>query len=229
LDPIYLINHNLEYLLMAKQGQRVLSTLRQMIISGQLTAGQRLVEIPTAEKLGVSRMPVRIAFRTLEQEGLLIKLSGRGYRVREITDGEIQGAVEVRGVLEGLAACQVAQKGLSEIQKQDFIDCLKQADELFEKGYVTEEDLEDYYHFNKRFHTSIIEASANPAIAAALSKGEHLPFASVNALAIDQTRLDLEYRRFNYAHMQPMRHSLPLFRGRVGGQNQLCANMPTQP
>jgi GntR family transcriptional regulator of vanillate catabolism len=187
---------------MAKQGQRVLSTLRQMIISGELTAGERLVEIPTAEQLGVSRMPVRIAFRTLEQEGLLTKLSGRGYRVREVTDEEIQGAVEVRGVLEGLAACQAAQKGLNEIQKQDLIDCLKQGDTLFDKGYVVEEDLEDYYHLNKRFHACILEASANPAIAAALSKGEHLPFASVNALAIDRNRLDLEYRRFNYAHMQ---------------------------
>ncbi|WP_265284602.1 GntR family transcriptional regulator, partial [Pseudomonas aeruginosa] len=42
-------------------------------------AGERIVEIPTAERLQVSRMPVRIALRTLEQEGLLCK-TGRGYR-----------------------------------------------------------------------------------------------------------------------------------------------------
>lgn len=187
---------------MANQGQRVLSSLRQMILSGELSAGERLVEIPTAEQLGVSRMPVRIAFRTLEQEGLLIKLPGRGYRVREVTPEEVSGAVEVRGVLEGLAASQAARMGLSEAQRQGLIESLAQGDALFDKGHVTEEDLEAYHGLNKRFHGLIIEASANPAIAAALMKVEHLPFASINALAIDRNQLDREYRRFNYAHMQ---------------------------
>jgi GntR family transcriptional regulator of vanillate catabolism len=187
---------------MAKQGQRVLSTLRQMIISGELVAGERLAEIPTAEQLGVSRMPVRIAFRTLEQEGLLTKLPRRGYRVRKVTAEEINGAVEVRGVLEGLAAYHAALKGLSEAQRRGLVDCLAEGDNLFVNGYVTEEDLEAYHDLNKRFHGLIIEASANPAISAALSRDEHLPFASISALAIDRNHLDLEYRRFNYAHMQ---------------------------
>ncbi|MEJ2455784.1 MAG: GntR family transcriptional regulator [Candidatus Thiodiazotropha sp.] len=187
---------------MAKQGQRVLSALRQMIISGELGAGERLAEIPTAEQLGVSRMPVRIAFRTLEQEGLLTKLPRRGYSVRQITREEINGAVEVRGVLEGLAASQAAQNGLSGAQRQALMTCLTQGDALFVKGSVSEEDLEGFHDLNKRFHGLIVEASGNPAIAAALARGEHLPFASVSALAIDCARLDLEYRRFYYAHMQ---------------------------
>ena len=54
-------------------GQQVLLKLRKMIISGELEGGARIAEIPTAELLGVSRQPVRIAFRLLEQEGLLIK------------------------------------------------------------------------------------------------------------------------------------------------------------
>jgi GntR family transcriptional regulator of vanillate catabolism len=173
-----------------------------MIISGAYDAGERLAEIPTAEQLGVSRMPVRIAFRTLEQEGLLTKLPRRGYSVRRVTAEEINGAVEVRGVLEGLAAAQAAQKGLSESQRQGLIDCLRQGDALFEKGHISEEDLEVYHDMNRRFHGLILEASANPAIAAALARDEHLPFASINALAIDRNHLELEYRRFNYAHMQ---------------------------
>ena len=187
---------------MAKQGQRVLSTLRQMILSGELSAGERLAEIPTAEHLGVSRMPVRMAFRTLEQEGLLTKQPHRGYRVREVTADEISGSIEVRGVLEGLAACQAAQKGLSEAQRQGLVECLNDGDALFAKGYVTEEDLEAYHDLNMRFHALIIEASANPAITTALSRDEHLPFASVSALAIDRNHLEHEYRRFNFAHMQ---------------------------
>jgi GntR family transcriptional regulator, vanillate catabolism transcriptional regulator len=187
---------------MAKQGQRVLSTLRQMILSGELSAGARLAEIPTAERLGVSRMPVRIAFRTLEQEGLLTKQPRRGYRVREVTQDEITGSIEVRGVLEGLAACQAAQKGLSETQREGLLECLLEGDALFYKGYVTEEDLEAYHDLNMRFHAIIIEASANTAISTALARDEHLPFASATALAIDRNNLELEYRRFNFAHMQ---------------------------
>lgn len=187
---------------MAKQGQRVVATLRQMILSGELSPGERLAEIPTAEQLGVSRMPVRIAFRTLEQEGLLTKQPRRGYRVRSVTAEELRGAVEVRGVLEGLAACQAAQKGLCGTQRKGLIECLREGDTLFAKGHVTEEDLEVYHDLNRRFHGLIIEASANPAIAAALARDEHLPFASISALAIDRNHLELEYRRFNYAHMQ---------------------------
>jgi GntR family transcriptional regulator, vanillate catabolism transcriptional regulator len=187
---------------MAKQGQRVLSRLRQMIISGELAAGERLAEIPTAEQLGVSRMPVRIAFRTLEQEGLLSKLPRRGYRVREVTAEEIDGAVEVRGVLEGLAASQAARKGLSDAQRQGLINSLEEGDALFSKGHISEEDLEVYHDLNRRFHGLILQASANPAISAALARDEHLPFASINALAIDSNHLELEYRRFHYAHMQ---------------------------
>lgn len=187
---------------MAKQGQRVVATLRQMILSGEFLAGERLAEIPTAEQLGVSRTPVRIAFRTLEQEGLLTKQPRRGYRVRAVTAEEIRGAVEVRGVLEGLAACQAAQKGLSEVQRKGLIECLSEGDALFAKGYVTEEDLEAYHDLNRRFHGLIIAASENPAIAAALARDEHLPFASISALAFDRNHLEQEYRRFDYAHIQ---------------------------
>lgn len=187
---------------MSKAGQRVLSALRQMIISGELEAGERVAEIPTAKRLGVSRTPIRMALRTLEQEGLLIKLENRGYRVREVTLEEVNGAVEVRGVLEGLAARQAAEKGLTTEHRQSLLKCLIRGDELFSKGYVTEDDLEVYHDLNKRFHSIIIEASGNPAIDMALNRIEHTPFASVSSLAIDRNNLVREYRRFNFAHMQ---------------------------
>jgi len=187
---------------MSKAGQRVLSTLRQMIISGELAAGERIAEIPTAERLGVSRTPVRIAFRALEQEGMLIKLEGRGYRVREVTPDEVAGAIEVRGVLEGLAARQAAENGLSPEQRRGLLECLAWGDALFDKGHVTEADLEAYHDLNRRFHALIIEASRNPAIGSAMQRNEHLPFASVSSLAIDRNNLKQEYRRFNFAHMQ---------------------------
>jgi GntR family transcriptional regulator of vanillate catabolism len=187
---------------MSKPGQTVLVALREMIASGELAAGERLMEIPTAELFGVSRMPVRMAFRTLEQEGLLVRFGGRGFQVRSVSPDDIAGAVEVRGVLEGLAARQTAERGLSDEARATLEQCLMQGDQLFDKGFVTIEDLEVYHDLNMRFHEVIVEGSHNPAIADALARNDHLPFASVTALAVDRNDMVREYRRFNYAHMQ---------------------------
>ncbi|MBB2493543.1 GntR family transcriptional regulator [Aquipseudomonas ullengensis] len=187
---------------MSGAGQRVLSVLRKMIADGELSGGERVAEIPTAERLGVSRMPVRMAFRALEQEGLLIRRGARGFAVRQVTAEGLAGAVEVRGVLEGLAARQAAERGISPALREVLLECLVRGDQLFAKGYVSEEDLADYHDINKRFHQAIVEASGNPAIAAALARNDHLPFASVSALAVNRDNLTQEYRRFNFAHMQ---------------------------
>ncbi|MCF4985472.1 GntR family transcriptional regulator [Pseudomonas syringae] len=187
---------------MSKPGQTVLVALRKMIASGELAAGERLMEVPTAELFGVSRMPVRMAFRTLEQEGLLVPFGGRGFQVRSISPMEIAGAVDVRGVLEGLAARQMAERGVTQEARDELEACLVQGDALFEKGHVTEDDLEVYHDMNMRLHRVIVEGSGNRAIADALSRNDHLPFASVTALAVDRDNMIREYRRFNFAHMQ---------------------------
>ena len=147
-------------------------------------------------------MPVRMAFRTLEQEGLLVPFGGRGFQVRSISPHEIAGAVEVRGVLEGLAARQMAEIGVSQQARDELETCLVQGDALFAKGFVTEDDLEVYHDLNMRLHRVIVEGSGNPAIADALARNDHLPFASVTALAVDRNDLVREFRRFNFAHMQ---------------------------
>ncbi|MEJ2065317.1 MAG: GntR family transcriptional regulator [Reinekea sp.] len=180
----------------------VITTLRQMILSGELPASARLAEIPTAEKLGVSRTPIRIAFRTLEQEGLLTKLPGRGYEVSSVSSADIEDALEVRGVLEGLAARQAAEKGLSESQQAELTQLLQAGDKLFTHDCLTETDLEHYHAMNRRFHQIIIEAAQNSAIQAALSRNEHLPFASVSALAFDKNNMAHETKRFAFAHQQ---------------------------
>ena len=67
-------------------GQRVLNLLRRMILDGQFAPGERIAEVPTAELLEVSRMPVRMAFRALEQEGLLVRQGARGFAVKQVTE-----------------------------------------------------------------------------------------------------------------------------------------------
>lgn len=187
---------------MAREGQAIVSILRDKIVSGEFPAGERLAEIPTAELLGISRTPVRIAFRALEQEGLLTKLPRRGYMVRTISSQEISGSIEVRGVLEGLAARQAAEKGLSDDTVIQLKHYLAEGDKLFAKGSIDEQDIGLYNELNRHFHALIIQASGNQAIRTALQLNEHLPFASVSALAFNPDQMEREYRRFNYAHMQ---------------------------
>lgn len=187
---------------MSKPGTQVLVALRQKIASGELRGGTRLAEIPTAEALGVSRMPVRMALRILEQEGLLVKVGARGYTVRSVTLHDIIAAVEVRGVLEGLTALRAAERGLDPFVDAALIDCLASGDALFAKGHLVEADLAVYEDINIRFHEALLVAGGNTAIREALARNDHLPFASVKALAADKNQLDREFRRLNYAHMQ---------------------------
>ncbi|KXI26751.1 GntR family transcriptional regulator [Paraglaciecola hydrolytica] len=187
---------------MIRDGQSIISILRDKIISGEFSAGERLAEIPTAERLGISRTPIRIAFRALVQEGLLEKLPRRGYQVRNVSSAQICDSVEVRGVLEGLAARQVAEAGLNQTTQDELLACLAAGDALFEDGKLVEEDIRHYQNMNMRFHDLIITASGNTAIKSALALNEHMPFASVNALAFNPQELTREYRRLHYAHMQ---------------------------
>ncbi|HBU88397.1 GntR family transcriptional regulator [Acinetobacter oleivorans] len=184
-------------------GQQVLLKLRKMIISGELEGGARIAEIPTAELLGVSRQPVRIAFRLLEQEGLLIKNPTRGYTVREISEQLVHDALEVRGVLEGLAAKTLAEQGLSEEQKKTLQHCIQETEKLFnDKDEFGDVELERYHHFNVIFHDTIIEGAQNVALIQALAKNNQLPMASAQAITYDQNRALSEYRRLHYAHLQ---------------------------
>lgn len=184
-------------------GQQVLIKLRKMIIAGELAGGSRIAEIPTAELLGVSRQPVRMAFRLLEQEGLLIKNPTRGYLVREISDQLIQDAIEVRGVLEGLAAKTLAEKGLNDEQKSTLKSCIEEIEKLFAAhSSFGDAEIETYDHFNTIFHDTILQGAKNIALMQALAKNNQLPFASAQAITFDSSQALSEYRRLHYAHLQ---------------------------
>ena len=87
----------------------VFKTLRQAILRGELKPGERLMEIKLANKLGVSRTPIREAIRKLELEGLVLMIPRRGAEVAEITEKSLNDVLEVRKALEELAvqlACE---------------------------------------------------------------------------------------------------------------------------
>ena len=81
----------------------VFKTLRQAILKGELKPGERLMEIALAEKLGVSRTPIREAIRKLELEGLVVMVPRKGAHVANITEKDLNDVLEVRIGLENMA------------------------------------------------------------------------------------------------------------------------------
>ncbi len=82
MEPNFKVNMN-EYLPLRDV---VFNTLRQAILRGELKPGERLMEIQLANKLGVSRTPIREAIRKLELEGLVLMIPRKGAEVAEITE-----------------------------------------------------------------------------------------------------------------------------------------------
>ena len=107
----------------------VFNTLRQAILRGELQPGERLLEIHLANKLGVSRTPIREAIRKLELEGLVLMIPRRGAVVAEITEKSLRDVLEVRRALEELAVKLACQK-----IKPEEIEELKRAEKEFEEA-----------------------------------------------------------------------------------------------
>lgn len=112
----------------------VFNTLRQAILTGELKPGERLMEIHLANRLGVSRTPIREAIRKLELEGLVTMIPRRGAEVAQITEKSMKDVLEVRRTLDALSAelaCERISKEEEEALKkacQDFEDAVKTKD-----------------------------------------------------------------------------------------------------
>jgi GntR family transcriptional regulator, vanillate catabolism transcriptional regulator len=180
----------------------VVAALRKLIIGGHYPPGQRLAEESVAETLGVSRTPVRLAFRTLEQEGLLHKTGKRGLVVRAFSAADVLCALEVRGVLEGLAARRLAERGLEAVLRRRLQDCVEAGRALLHKGHLTAEDIGGWSRLNLDFHDAIVGAAGSTVVGDAIARNNHLPFASADSIIIDTGALDREYRKLQAAQMQ---------------------------
>lgn len=187
---------------MSEMSQFVVSSLRQMIKEGLFKPGDQLKEVSVSERLGVSRTPVRLAFRTLEQEGLLEKSSRQGFTVRQFSREDVICGLEIRGVLEGLAARRLAEAGLDENTRREFIACLRDAEALVATTEPTSDLLLNWSDVNKRFHNLIIDGAGSRTIADAIARNNHLPFASSDSISLDTEHLMNELRKLQTAHLQ---------------------------
>jgi DNA-binding GntR family transcriptional regulator len=133
----------------------VFNTLRQAILRGELKPGERLMEIQLANKLGVSRTPIREAIRKLELEGLVLMIPRKGAEVADITEKSLKDVLEVRRALEELSVKLTCDR----ITKEE-IGELEQAAENFRKT-LKSKDITEIAEADVRFHDVIYTATKN--------------------------------------------------------------------
>ena len=141
----------------------VFKTLRQAILKGELEPGERLMEIQLAERLGVSRTPIREAIRMLEQEGLAVTTPRKGAEVAKMTLKDMEDVLEIRDALDELAVRIACQKISDEQLKQ-----LEDMKELFEKSTQTG-NVKKIAEADVTFHDVIYEATGNPKLVTLLN------------------------------------------------------------
>lgn len=130
----------------------VLEALREAIVNGILTPGERLMEIQLAEEMGVSRTPVREAIRKLELEGFVVMIPRKGAYVAGVSFKDVKDVFEIRAALEGLAAGLAAEK-----VTQEEIEQMERA-----LHYEREPaSLEEMVQSDTDFHALLYKASRN--------------------------------------------------------------------
>lgn len=133
----------------------VFHTLRQAILRGELKPGERLMEIQLANKLGVSRTPIREAIRKLELEGLVLMIPRKGAEVADISEKSLRDVLEVRKALEELAVKLTCDK----IKRAQITELRAAAEEF--KMTLRSGDITLIAEADVRFHDVIYEATDN--------------------------------------------------------------------
>lgn len=134
--------------------------IERLIVSGELSAGDKLNEAVLAERLGVSRGPVREAFRALAESGLVRMEKNRGVFVREVSLEEADEIYEVRAALDHLVgrrlAASIKPEQLQELRA--ILEGMEQA--------AAKHDIDAYYPLNLRFHDNLVQFTGNKKLLA---------------------------------------------------------------
>lgn len=134
------------------QGQGAYRRLLEEIRNGTLAPGARLRETELAERLGISRTPVREAIRQLETDGLVMHLPRQGATIRSLDHAEVVELYEMRAVLEGTAA-RLAARAASDVELAE-LAALNAELEVISVGSPARE-------VNRVFHRTLIETARN--------------------------------------------------------------------
>ena len=138
--------------------ERVSATLSKAILEGVFKEGDQLVEVKLQHQFGISRSPLREAFRDLEKKGLVIIIPRKGTFVRQVTRKDIEDNFPVRAKLEGLAAREAFRKMTA--------GDLTRLEEAFQRMQeaAAEKDGQAYMENHRAFHEAFIRASGNEVL-----------------------------------------------------------------
>jgi DNA-binding GntR family transcriptional regulator len=134
----------------------VVALIRELIITGELAAGEQLRQRDLAQRFGVSQTPVREAMRRLESEGLLVCDTHRGFTVMAPDDGPVEENFQIRAALESLGASLAASK----IDP----DGLVRLASLNDRMRALADDDPSYADLNREFHFTVYEYARSPLL-----------------------------------------------------------------
>lgn len=138
--------------------EKVYHRLRAALLGGEIESGERLVERKLAEKLGVSRTPVREAIRMLELEGLARHVPGLGSVKAELSAGVVLEIYSIRAVLEGLSA-RLAAERITDTDLNKLSDFCAQMDDC-----IAKEALGDLEVAHAEFHNLVSRCAQSPRL-----------------------------------------------------------------
>lgn len=143
------------------RGQRstfVTQHIRDMIVSGELPGGDRINERILTEQLGVSRTPLREAFKILEGEGLIAISPNRGATVVNLLPADVEAAIDVLIGLESVAAERACEKASREM--------ITHIEDLHQKMVASfrAQELMEYFHINQTIHQEIVDCAQNATL-----------------------------------------------------------------
>ena len=147
--------------------EQVYRVIKQRIVSGHYTQGERLVERKLAEELNVSKTPVREALARLERERLVVSVPDRGIEVKTLTPEEVEYILEIRKLLEGYFARKATPR-ITEKDVKKLNEILKASSRAVKKG-----DWEAYKECDIQFHGLIRDKSGNVLAAEIMSSLEN--------------------------------------------------------
>lgn len=204
----------------AARSHRALMGVRDLIIAGALPAGTRLHEVALAERLGISRTPLRAALARLGQEGLVEILPTGGYVVRGFSREDVIDAIELRGVLEGTAVRLAAERGISAERMSTLNHLLDDLDVAL-RGSEADMQFDRYVELNAALHETLWGLASN-AVRREIERVTSLPFASPSAFLDKQADVP-EFRRSLYGAQAQHRAIVEAIEGREGARAEALA------